>query len=69
MKDYIHTRVRNAASISTLLTALVKNFPLFRAAPCEKVVDESGNHERGRNFLMLRSFSTNFPHKAVDGNA
>ena len=66
-EDDIHIRFRDFASVNLLFAALERSFPLFLAGSCEKVVDESGKHDRERIFLTLKSFSTNFPHAAVDG--
>jgi hypothetical protein len=69
MKDDIHMRFSVNALVSSLFAIVGKIFPLFLFAPCESAVDESGKQQRGRIFLIWWSFSTNFPHTSVDGNA
>lgn len=62
----IHRRFRDVASINLLFAALGENYPLFQKDGCEKAVDNSGKNRREKVFLTLKSFSTNFPQKAVD---
>ena len=67
-ENVIHMRFRDVASVNLLFAALENSFPLFRTAGCENAVDDSGKESKEKVFLALKAFSTNFPHKAVDGN-
>jgi hypothetical protein len=67
-ENVIHMRFRDVASVNLLFAALENRFPLFRTVGCEKPVDDSGKERRETVFITLRTFSTNFPHNAVDEN-
>lgn len=67
-ENVIHMRFRDVASVNLLFAALENRFPLFRTVGCEKPVYDSGKESREKVFLTLRTFSTNFPHNAVDEN-
>ena len=63
----IHMRFRDVVSVNLLFAALEKEFPHFRSVNSTGPVQDGGNQGREKLFLTLKSFSTNFPHTAVDG--
>jgi hypothetical protein len=65
-KDF-HTTFRDVASISLLIAALEKSFPLFLRSDDEGIVDDGGKERSQNLFQTLRSFSTSFPQRPVDG--
>lgn len=62
----IHTQFRDYASISLLIAAFEKSFPLFHSSIQETHVDEGGKLRDVEVFRKLQSFSTDFPQWPVD---
>jgi hypothetical protein len=62
----IHMAFRDVASLSLLAVAFEKSFPLFHLEPAGMAVDAGGKDARDKIFRTLKTFSTTFPHSAVD---
>lgn len=65
-KQDFHKDFRDYASISLLFAAFEKSFPLFRQGDENQVVDMREKNGKEKVFLMLKKFSTDFPHSGVE---